>query len=98
MCIFKGIIRYRLKNTIINALLASLVQKFCKKNAPYNKGGSLPLIAAPAPPGLTSPLRAGFRRQPATPGFKLPLQSIKQILLTNHFSLCNIRFALSQKR
>ena len=31
MCIFKGIIRYRMKNTIINALLASLVQKKVKK-------------------------------------------------------------------
>ena len=38
MCIFKGIIRYRLKNTIINALLASLVQKFCKKMHPITKG------------------------------------------------------------
>ncbi len=38
MCIFKGIIRYRLKNTIINALLASLVQKFCKKMPPIIKG------------------------------------------------------------
>lgn len=62
------------------------------------KGGSLPLTSALAPPSLTLPLRAGFMRQPATPGFKLPLQSIKQILLTNHFSLCNIRFTLSQKR
>ena len=35
------------KNTIIAGILASLVQKFCKKIAPYYKGGSLPLIAAP---------------------------------------------------
>ena len=42
MCIFKGIIRYRLKNTIINALLASLVQKFCKKKPPIIKGEASP--------------------------------------------------------
>ena len=41
MCIFKGIIRYRLKNTIINALLASLVQKFCKKK-PHLQRGTTP--------------------------------------------------------
>ncbi len=44
MCIFKGIIRYRLKNTIINALLASLVQKFCKKKAPLTKGDDSPSL------------------------------------------------------
>ena len=43
-------------------ILASLVQKFCKKIAPYYKGGRIPLIAAPAPPGLPSPLRAGAPR------------------------------------
>lgn len=42
MCIFKGIIRYRLKNTIINALLASLVQKFCKKKPHLQRGDDSP--------------------------------------------------------
>ena len=44
MCIFKGIIRYRLKNTIINALLASLVQKFCKKMPPIIKVEASPSL------------------------------------------------------
>jgi len=42
MCIFKGIIRYRLKNTIINALLASLVQKKSEKMTAITKGGTTP--------------------------------------------------------
>ena len=76
MCIFKGIVRYRTEKYNYKCVFGIPCSKILQKNAPYNKGGSLPLIAAPAPPSLTLPLRAGFMRQPATPGFKFSLQSI----------------------
>lgn len=63
----------------------------------FSPGVLSPWSAAIGATGSFATPTVGFRRQPATPGFKLPLQSIKQILLTNHFSLCNIRFTLSEK-
>ena len=41
MCIFKGIIRYRLKNTIINALLACSALKIIEKKYPAKKTGAI---------------------------------------------------------
>ena len=72
MCIFKGIIRYRLKNTIINALLASLVQKKVKKCPTYKRGKSPP-DCSPGPAGsyitpssgLQAPARNARLQDPA---------------------------------
>ena len=72
MCIFKGIIRYRLKNTIINALWASLVQKKVKKRPSYKRGkppphfslGSTKSYATPSS-GLQAPARNARLQAPA---------------------------------